>query len=674
MPLMEWSDSLSVQVAEFDEDHRQLVQILNELWDANERQDRRQVIGATFTRLAEYATAHFAREELLFQRWGYPGAESHMANHRRVLERLSQLEVDFRSGTSTGAIGDDVFNFVRDWLIQHILHEDALYGPFFQAIGIGRVADRGCRVRGGGLPLLAWLGGGLGMMVAAGAGLLVQAGSSSGAVATFLLLAGVAVALLFGVHRAVVLPLGRATTALRSLSVDNPALNAGAVPPVTEIRNLAFFLGIVQGIHSASAAKRQEADGVLRNTENEMRSMFFSLSDDLETGVKTGVGAVERKSGALREVATTMHEQASFVSEQNRKANAAADAAMSDVDGVSLASDTMLGVIHQMHADAERSNRVTNAAVGQARQGAQAAQGLAEASSRINAVVDLIADIAAQTNLLALNATIEAARAGDAGKGFAVVAGEVKHLASQTAKATGDISAQIADIQTTVAGVVAIIEVINGSMTEVSRLSEGIVTLATSQEQAAENIAGRARHAATAATEVSAAVGAISSTATEAEQMSVLLQSTVSAITAELGGVRDRLVDRLQETLVRDRRQHRRIAAHLPSVATHSSGTTRGTIVDLSPGGARFDVTDGTSSPLSGEIRLTVGSVGEVKAEVVRAAPQQAHLRFVLSSSQSARLASFIAAQADRENTQPVAAAVAEPASAAGGGGDVDLW
>src|SRR4029077_8289511 len=90
-------------------------------------------------------------------------------------------------------------------------------------------------------------------------------------------------------------------------------------------------------------------------------------------------------------------------------------------------------------------------------------------AERIGHVLKLITDIAEQTNLLALNATIEAARAGDAGRGFAVVASEVKHLASQTAKATEEIAGQIADIQAVTKDSVSAIQEIGSIIHRVSR-------------------------------------------------------------------------------------------------------------------------------------------------------------------------------------------------------------
>ncbi|WND75892.1 methyl-accepting chemotaxis protein [Thalassospiraceae bacterium LMO-SO8] len=104
-------------------------------------------------------------------------------------------------------------------------------------------------------------------------------------------------------------------------------------------------------------------------------------------------------------------------------------------------------------------------------------------------MVAIISDITEQTNLLALNATIEAARAGEAGKGFAVVASEVKNLASQTAKATDEISAQIAEIQSATDDAVAAILAIGKVIEEISNVTHGIAGVA----QAAESTGGSAR-------------------------------------------------------------------------------------------------------------------------------------------------------------------------------------
>src|SRR5439155_48225 len=110
------------------------------------------------------------------------------------------------------------------------------------------------------------------------------------------------------------------------------------------------------------------------------------------------------------------------------------------------------------------SNRIANEAVEQAQRTDTRITELSKAAERIGDVTKLITTIAEQTNLLALNATIEAARAGDAGRGFAVVAQEVKALASQTAKATSEISAQIAGMQAATQDSVLAIKEISGTI------------------------------------------------------------------------------------------------------------------------------------------------------------------------------------------------------------------
>ena len=152
------------------------------------------------------------------------------------------------------------------------------------------------------------------------------------------------------------------------------------------------------------------------------------------------------------------------------------------------AADELAKSIGEINRQLSRASEVVKAAATEAQSTNQDIAGLAQAAQKIDDVVKLIQSVAGQTNLLALNATIEAARAGAAGKGFAVVASEVKALAVQTAKATDDIAAQIAAVQSSTQSVVGAIGNITGRMQEISQFTAAIATSVEQQTAATQEI------------------------------------------------------------------------------------------------------------------------------------------------------------------------------------------
>jgi len=218
------------------------------------------------------------------------------------------------------------------------------------------------------------------------------------------------------------------------------------------------------------------------------------------------------------------------------------------VQTVASATDEMAASVAEIGRQVQESSRIAAEAVTQAQKTDARITALALAADRIGDVTKLITTIAEQTNLLALNATIEAARAGEAGRGFAVVAQEVKALASQTAKATSEISTQIGEIQIATRDSVSAIKEIGGTIGRVSEIATTIAAAIEEQGAATQEIARNVQQAAEGTSEVASNAAEVNRSATEAGSASSQVLASAKLLATESARLK-REMDRFLTTI-----------------------------------------------------------------------------------------------------------------------------
>ncbi|MCW2246565.1 methyl-accepting chemotaxis protein [Azospirillum fermentarium] len=336
------------------------------------------------------------------------------------------------------------------------------------------------------------------------------------------------------VARGIYQPISDLTAVTLTLSRGD---HSAVVPGRDRGDEIGAMANAVQGFKEAAIAAEQAARD--RAAEQESRLNAARRLESLVTGfnrqAEEMVGALENSAGTMREAS----ENLVAVAEQSRsQATAVAvstEQTSMNVQTVAASAEQMAASIAEITRQVSRSAAITQNAADRAGTTNGAILSLDEQARGIGDVVRLIADIASQTNLLALNATIEAARAGDAGKGFAVVASEVKTLATQTAKATDQISAQIAAMQTATQGAVTAIGDITTTITEINGISAAIAASVEEQDAATREIVRSIQHAASSTQEVLSNIQGVQTAASHTDTAAGRVLGVSDALARETG-------------------------------------------------------------------------------------------------------------------------------------------
>jgi methyl-accepting chemotaxis protein len=288
-----------------------------------------------------------------------------------------------------------------------------------------------------------------------------------------------------------------------------------------ELGQLLKSLAVMQ----ASLKARADDDLALMHSKDaandEQIRRRANMEAEIETfraAIKSVLAEADTVTGELTETARTLSSIAQATGQQSIQTSSSADETSANVQTVSTAAGQLGESVQAIEGQLQEAAGIVKRASSMADEANQTMGVLTSAAQHIDDVVGFIRNIAGQTNLLALNATIEAARAGDAGRGFAVVASEVKALAIQTAKATEEISSQIAEVQQATKRAVDNVGAITAVMDEIDSFTAAIASAVNQQNAAAAEITENIRHAAAGTASVARGISGAAAASENANQ------------------------------------------------------------------------------------------------------------------------------------------------------------
>jgi methyl-accepting chemotaxis protein len=354
-------------------------------------------------------------------------------------------------------------------------------------------------------------------------------------------IAGVLVGLLFGFligQYGIAKPIRAVVDLLQKLAAGHFEVDIGGVDRKDEVGDVARTALVFKENGIAKTRMEAEQKEAEQRVAVQRKQDMMRLADAFEGAVGEIVKTVSSASTELEASASSLTATAEHAQEVTTTVAAASEEASTNVQSVASATEELSSSVNEISRQVQESARMANEAVDQARITNGRVGELSKAAGRIGDVIELINTIAEQTNLLALNATIEAARAGEAGRGFAVVASEVKALAEQTSKATGEIGQQITGIQVATNESVGAIKEISGTIERLSEIASTIAAAVEEQGAATQEISRNVQQAAQGTQQVSSNITDVQRGAGETGSASAQVLSAARSLSSDSNRLR----------------------------------------------------------------------------------------------------------------------------------------